>query len=466
MFNFKPKSNAQTGSITLFVLMLGIVFTITVGGIVTVSTLEYTNTNRTQSHEQALNFAEAGINYYKWHLAHDPGDYTDGTGEPGPYLHEYQLGGETGYFSLEITPPEEGSETVTVKSTGWTDQYPSIRRAVEAKFGPVTLTRYSFLHNSNVWFGTGIEVFGEVFSNGGIRMDGINRSTVASSRETYICGIETGCVHSQIRPGVWGHGGPEDLWSYPVSFFDFDSIVTDLSSMRQAAQESGLYLGPSGGYGYQLIFNSNGTVSVYRVTSARNQRGWEVERGCVNLYQEIRQQSLVGNYPLADNKIIYVEDQVWVNGEVNGQTSVVAARLPVDSYQTDIWINGNINYLERNGEHNLGLIAQNDIIFAEDIPQVFNIDAAMLAQNGRVMRHHYNYRRCAHTNKATRLELHIYGSVISNLKSYWNFSGPGGPTSGFTKREIIYNQDAANVPPPYFPNTGQIQLLSWDETDG
>ena len=42
----------------------------------------------------ALQIAEAGANYYRWHLAHAPTDYADGTGATGctpcgPYVHNY-----------------------------------------------------------------------------------------------------------------------------------------------------------------------------------------------------------------------------------------------------------------------------------------------------------------------------------------------------------------------------------------
>ena len=40
--------------------------------------------------EQALQIAEAGVNYYQWHLAQFPTDYKDGTGSAGPYVHAFQ----------------------------------------------------------------------------------------------------------------------------------------------------------------------------------------------------------------------------------------------------------------------------------------------------------------------------------------------------------------------------------------
>ncbi len=453
----------SSGNISVFVLVIGVVFSLVIGGLVVFSGVEYTNTRRSESFHNALSIAEAGVNYYRWHLAHEPDDYQDGTGQPGPYEHDYNdpESDVTGKFSLEIVPPEEGSEIVTIKSTGWTDRFPLVRRTVTARYGPEPLTKFSFLHNSNVWFGSGLTVYGEVFSNGGIRFDGVNQSVVQSSRDTYTCGSETGCSPAQTRPGVWGGGGPSGLWEFPVPQFDFDGVVTDFNAMRAAAQANGVYLAPSSNWGYHMVFRSDGTVDIYEVTSAGNRRGWSVEEGCENLYQRIISQSLIGSYDLDDNKIIYAEDTVWVEGDVRGNTTVVAARLPVGTYTTDMWINDNVEYSTLDGSDNLGLIAQNNIYYARNIPNDFVINAAMMAQAGRIMRHYYNY--CESTSYARRDTLTIFGSVISNQKSYWNYSNYSGLLSGFYYRDITFNQQSATSPSPYFPSTSNVTILSWEE---
>src|SRR6202167_1941239 len=73
--------------------------------------------------EEALQIAEAGADYYQWHLALFPTDYEDGTGKAGPYVHAY-VDATTeqviGYYSLTITPPSVGSTIVTIQSKGWT----------------------------------------------------------------------------------------------------------------------------------------------------------------------------------------------------------------------------------------------------------------------------------------------------------------------------------------------------------
>jgi len=66
--------------------------------------------------KRLLAIAEAGIEYYRWHLNHAPKDYYDGTNQPGLYIHNFydRLGNLIGTFNLEITPPPVGSTIVKV----------------------------------------------------------------------------------------------------------------------------------------------------------------------------------------------------------------------------------------------------------------------------------------------------------------------------------------------------------------
>ena len=71
--------------------------------------------------ERAFELAEAGIEYYRWHLAHVSDDFQDGTGGPGPYVHDFKdsSGVVIGRYSLNIAPPQSGSTVVAVESTGY-----------------------------------------------------------------------------------------------------------------------------------------------------------------------------------------------------------------------------------------------------------------------------------------------------------------------------------------------------------
>ncbi|OGG08915.1 hypothetical protein A2154_02945 [Candidatus Gottesmanbacteria bacterium RBG_16_43_7] len=457
----------HSGGVSILVLILGVTISIIISGLVLTASTLVSNSQRNEAFEKSLSLAQAGIEYYRWHLAHDQNDLTDGTGGPGPYIHTISDpgGNSLGSFSLQISPPPEGSRIVTLTSQGWVHNHPEIKRTIVAKFGIPALTKYSFVNNSNMWFGDKDEIIGPVYSTGGIRMDGTHDSTVESARSTYTCGLETGCDPSEEKPGVWGSGGPQELWRFPSSPIDYDSISLSYTDIKSQAQTNGLYLIPSGSYGYHIIFDANGTYSVYRITNMRSKEGWSVEGGCEDLFQEVRSETFVGTYAIAAKPVIFAEDYLFVEGTINGKVTAVAAKFPLDTNSMNIWILNNLVYSAKDGSSNLGLIAQNDIIFALDIPNEFEIDGALFAHKGKVIRH--NYKECHNYPHAVRSQFILYGSIISNLKSYWSYGqGPGyegGPTSGFVHRDLIYSPDLYEEPPSFFPTLTNWDFISWEE---
>lgn len=456
----------RQGGASIMVLTFGTVASLVLGGMIILTSTEYLSANRQAAREQALAIAESGAHYYRWHLAHAPDDFTDGTGGAGPYVHAYKdpQGNVVGYYSLEIVPPSSGYTTTSIFSTGWSVDYPSIRRTVRVRFGIPSLARYSFLHNANVWFGQGLTVHGRALSNGGIRQDGVNDSIIQSARDTYTCGSETGCSPPQMRNGVWGYGGPDTLWEFPVPPVDFDSISVDFAGMRTAAQHDNTYWGSTSSPGYRVVFEDDGEVLIYRVTATNYYRGYDTDTSCTNLYQRITGQSLLRTYSLAEKSIFFFEDTVWVEGVVNGKATVVAAKFPIDTSNEDMWINGNITYESPTMDNKLGLIAQRNIYFAKDLPSNFRIEAAMLAQKGKIIRHNYAVSGCGSYSDAMRNNLTIYGAVISNQKSYWNW-GSSPVVSGFSTRDVSYDSNLYLTPPPYFPSSGDYEVISWDEVE-
>jgi hypothetical protein len=455
---------SNKGSITAPLLIISAAFIVVIYGLVFLLTNQFNTVQRQSAFDQSLYVAEAGIQYYRWHLAHSPNDFWDGNGEgsEGPYEHIYKdnQGKEVGVFSLQIASPENGSSIVEITSTAWTNQNPEIKRTITASYGAPSLTKYSFLSNASSWYGQGITVHGQIHSNNGIRMDGINTSIVSSSQETYQCGSETGCSPTQSMPGVWGSGPNSSLWVFPQPPIDFDAVFFDLANMRDNAIDSGLYLDDSEASGYHLVFRSDGTVDVYTVTETYSHHGYAVYEGCRRLNHRIRTEILLDTYSVEDNLIIFIEDDIWVDGVINGKVTVAAAEFPLQSNNTNIIINDNLIYLAKDDNHALGLIAHNDIILGRDIPNDFEIDGALMAQNGKVLRHGF-FWWCGATSNAVRDSLTIYGSILSNQKSYWNFGS--GPTSGFRTREITYDANLLYEPPPYFPTDGEYEFISWEE---
>lgn len=465
------KKTSSKGIITPALLVITGAFMVVIYGLILVLTTQLDFSHRQVAGEQALGIAEAGVNYYRWHLAHDPIDFQDGTGQPGPYIHTYTdpEGQEIGSYSLEITPPSNGSSIVTIKSTGWTNQFPNVKRTITAQYGKSSFARYAFLLNASSWYGTGSVTNGEIHSNNGIRMDGTNNGIVSSARTTYMCGSETGCQPPTQRPGVWGSGGSQALWRYPVPSIDFDAVSFDFTQMRSAAQSSGLYL-PSGNWrGYHLLFQSNGQVIVRRVTATSNVQGYRVpgeglgaegQGGCRNRAMNISAEQNVGTYNLADRPIIFSEEDLWIEGTVRGRVTVVSASFPTASGNNNIWIRNNIQYTNMDGSDSLGVIAQNDVLLARDLPNQFRMDGAYMAQKGQVIRFGF-LNNCGDHSNSIRQKLTLNGAIISYNKSYWNYNTP--LESGFIERELNYDTHLLYAPPPYFPVAGEYEFISWKE---
>ncbi|OGM28298.1 hypothetical protein A2801_02465 [Candidatus Woesebacteria bacterium RIFCSPHIGHO2_01_FULL_41_10] len=458
----KKKKLIWLGSVTPALLVLTGAFLVVIYALLFLLAAQLEFSNRQVLSEQSLSIAESGVNYYRWHLAHAPDDFQDGTGGAGPYLHDFTdpEGNIVGQYSLEVIAPQDGSSIVTIRSTGHSNVNPSITRTIEAQYGQPSLARYSFLQHAASWYGSGITVNGDVHSNTGIRMDGTNTARVTSAQEQYTCGSETGCSPATYMPGVWGAGGDTGLWEYPVPQVPFSLIQFNFDDMQQNAINDGLYLEASGARGYHLVFSSNGTVNVRRVTNTNYYYGYESDDGCQRRYQRITGETSIGTYNVDDIPIIFAEDHLWVEGTVNGRITVVAARFPTASNEMNIWIRNNLLYAAYDGTNSLGLIAQHDIYFVRDIPNNFQVDAALMAQGGKIIRHGY-FSWCQGTTQAIKDSLTINGAVISFEKSYWNFGS--GPTSGFITRTINYDGNLLFMPPPYFPVSGEYEFISWKE---
>ncbi|MFA5349555.1 MAG: hypothetical protein WC309_04305 [Candidatus Paceibacterota bacterium] len=481
----------QKGSTLVLVMVFSIVFLTILGGVVSLVIGQSKTSQKRASWDMALHIAEAGANYYKWHLSHSPEDFCDGTEQGslgcqvapyGPFEHEYKdpEGNIVGKFSLIITPATTCCSATIIESRGWTLQFPSFDRIVKIWWGKPSLARYAFLTNANVWFGQEEELKGLFHANGGIRMDGDQNSLSTSGKDKYICGPEHGCTKTTCKspcswktegcecPGIWGEGegSEKGLWSFPASILDFELIRRDLNLLQEKAEEAELYYGPSGSkyYGYHIKFLSTGQYSVYKVSRLKpSVWGWD---GSSWRYEsnDIDRETLLGTYNLPiDCAPIYFEDNVWIDGDISGRITVVAAQLPeAPSSMKKIVIHGNINYMDDNSA--LGLISQSDILIPLYSADRLEIKAALLAQNGRVMRYDYpKWSYEPYKTYAIREYIETYGSIITN--KMWTFSWTDGEetVSGYEETEMSYNPTLVYNPPPYFPAYGDYEVFRWEE---
>lgn len=452
----------QQGVILIYEILVTFIFSVVMVAILATGNLQIRALRSSVNREQALQIAEAGVNYYQWHLSHFPTDYQDGTGGPGPYVHDY-VDRDTqvvlGQFSLLITPPPTGSTVVTIQSTGYTLTNPNQKRVVTTRYGIPSLAQFAFLTNESVWIGDTENVSGKLHANNGIRFDGTGNAPIESAKQTYTCPSWQGSPCPATKPGIWGAApqSTKNFWKFPVPAIDFSSVTADLANIKSGAQTSGLYLPPSSAQGYSLVFNSNNTVTVYKVTSLRAHRtGWDVNGVAHNEDLDYNSRALQFTQNLPANGLIFIEDRTWVEGAVSGRVLVAAGRLPYNpSTAPSILIPNNILYAAKDGTVSLGLVAQKDILVTYYAPTTLEIDAALIAQNGSVQRYYFSGN--------IKTSITTYGSLMTFGVWTWSWvNGSGQIVSGYTNTNTVYDANLLYAPPPNFPLSAQgYQQISW-----
>jgi Tfp pilus assembly protein PilX len=204
--------------------------------------------------QKALNIAEAGINYYLWHLSHNATDFRDGKTTPaspdpqlgyGPYVHNYVDDNTdvTGTYTLWISPQGNGSSIMKVRSIGKVSGT-NFTRTVEAQIGAPSFASYAVVSDNALWFGANEQANGPVHSNQGVRMDGQSTGEVSSARATYTPSVSVGGDGSS-HPGVWCSPSvvtpincntrPKDTWIYPTTSIDYNQVSNSLCTMKKVA---------------------------------------------------------------------------------------------------------------------------------------------------------------------------------------------------------------------------------------
>jgi hypothetical protein len=464
----------RAGQIAVEMLFLAALVVILISGFVSLAASFLQLSVRAENKLQAFAIAEAGIDYYRWHLVYAPHDFQDGTGHAGPYTHTYYdgNGNQIGQFVLTITAPPAGSTIVTVKSAGTVFADSSIQKVLQVKFGLASFAQFAWVMNDNVFFGASAQVFGTIYSNAGVHFDGVAHNLVESALTTY-----TDPDSGQNEWAVYTDGPPADPQpptalststsavflagrSLGVPAVDFAGITADLASIKAQAQASGTYFASSTVFGYDLALATT-SYTVYKVTAliappnnctnALNQTGW----GTWSIKTET--QFATGTIP--QNGDMFFEDNLWVRGHVNGvRVTIASGRFPVNpATYSNISLTSSTVYANFNGSDTIALISQNNINIGLMSDDNMVIDAALMAQNGWTGRYYYS-NNCGST--WTRTSLTTLGIMGTNLRSAFAYGGG----SGYAARTYNYDNNFLYAPPPSFPlTTSQYTLISWQE---
>jgi len=476
----------KKGLVLVNTIVFGTIATILIIGLTSWFGVTIKGSRNLNNREQAFHIAEAGIEYYRWHLAHDQDDYKDGQTTNGPYTHDFfnKDGQKIGEFMLNITPPASGSTVVTIQSTGKVEADSSISRTIKAQLAIPSFAKFSVIADADMRFGEGTEIFGPIHSNGGVRFDGVAHNVVSSSKQTYDDPDHTG----NNEYGVHTHRSPADPLppatvptrsdvfeagrEFPVPAVDFDGIISDLSTIKTKAQSDGRYFAASGYSGYLVEFLTNDTFNLYTVRSL-----FSPHSSCTNYLSQddwgswsIDSTSLLGTYTNPTNGLIFIEDNVWVSGQINNaRITLAAGRFPdTPSNRRSITINNDLKYTNYDGSDVISLIAQNNINIGLVSEEDLQIDAALIAQHGRVGRYYYIGPYNSDGNKPGCSPNDIKSIITLNgmigSKNRYGFAYTDG--NGYTTRSINYDANLLYSPPPDFPLTSdRYEVISWEEVE-
>ena len=439
---FRTLRDNQQGFLLPAVLTFMIAMAILSGAVLEVVLNNFNVVGNNQDSQQAFNIAEAGVNYYLWHLSHSSTDFKDGKTTPatpdptlgyGPYVHDYidSNSVKQGTFTLWIKP-QTGSTIATVRAIGQAKGSGRIR-TIQAQIGAPSFASYAVASDSALWFGSTESASGPVHSNAGVRMDGASDSEISSANVTYTPSrANGGCSTSNCsHPGVWcdtsvttpvaclgrdtSNWFPNSSSNPPAAAVDFNQVSSSLCTMKKVAlnnfaatacsttpsTRTSSYIpqlsstfDATKGYVIELYNNVSNTpvYDLYKVSGENDTKTTATSA------LGIAAGTLVASgVSVPSSGVIFTEDNVWVMNKpglkFDGRVTVASGRLATNN-STNIILAGPLVYASKNGSDAIGLVAENSVYVAPYAPSgssgfgsgtfQFEVDAAVLAENGEV----------------------------------------------------------------------------------
>jgi len=338
----------------------------------------------------------------------------------------------TGLYSYTVTNMSAGLGALpefTVLSTGSDD---GAVRQVRAVMTPETFSHFQWFINSqapDTWFETGDNFEGPVYINGHLRVDGdpwFGSNVTATGNY-----IEAPNSHPTFTAGYQTNA--------PV--IEFPTNATIYTSIRNNA---GLNLPQLAGNGsrYEVVLGKDGNLGTLSYRSYRSSSG----------YSGWTDRSISGL-----GGAIWFGSTVWVEGTIDGELTI--------GCENQIWITNDVLYADStpgNGpdpgcDDILGLVALNETYVKDTVPNQTDceIHGILMSLNRRFEVENWN-------NPPAHGTLTIWGGVIADQAWRTGTYVQGEARSGYN-RNWHYDPRMLRLFPPYFPLTGDMMIISWEE---
>jgi hypothetical protein len=333
-----------------------------------------------------------------------------------------------GTFTVAVT--DIGANQVKMVSTG---TFFGTQRVVACVLQPSSFSRYTYYSTTDQsgFWGGGDTIWGPFHCNNTLNVAYFNGgSPVFMQRATSL-------------NGIWNYNG-----AHPVFKGGYDSGVNvelpgNFNALKTAASTGGKWLQMAGNQPVFIEFLANGDVK-WRIDGNTDWTGggWTTE-------------------PLtsfAPNGAVWVqENNLHIKGVLNGRVTVGAKKT--------VWIDGDLTYAAdpRAGYSDdlLGLCAD-EKLYISDVPanrgpnNQFTLMGSIFSRTDGLWAENYNSRPVE--GKMTTV-----GGQISKVGGYTGTFSGTTITHGFTPGGTYYDDRLLNDAPPFFPTTGNFEVVSWFE---
>jgi len=310
--------------------------------------------------------------------------FTIVSSQPDPYqnmVHD-RFGELLGEYTLHVNVLEESGGMVEVTSEGRLHGQNKTVQVIRAIFDKASSLEHVIMADKNIYLDAHMNITGSVMSNGGVRADTMTGSWIQSAQSTF--SYDNGNI---TENGVFGTGGGESFWQFPVSAFHMNDFTDMWSELYEIAKNDGtlyraynyrnspsfpwwigapnpctsvdfLQQGGNGQCGMGIRFFPNGTYRVYKLFRSQFQSPQatqvEIQPFPNSLFWSGNSDDIPANFfprnydaPLSNNDffnssealpigsaknipengVIFFENtHVWVGGETPSRVTVVAAR--------------------------------------------------------------------------------------------------------------------------------------------
>jgi hypothetical protein len=443
--------------------------------------------SRDKAYTESLGVAEAGLNQYLWMVAsgvscQDNNFIIAGNTGPDPHKQTVSLSDSDsnvkGTYTMQVTPPSASDSRITITVTGRAEDPVDTPRTITATVGRPSFSEYVLLVDDAVNIGGPIDRqwWGRTHSNTQVEIETANiNDFISCTNRTY--GGHPGVYSTDAA--VTAHANSVRFWQCPVNEVDFNTVTADFSHYRDMASGDYemAYVTPSpstAAHGWYIKLLPGKMFQVARVTAELEQYNYVngLNRGGYLTYG-----TLSAAKPYPTNGVIFVNDNVWVEGTgLTGRVTIAASgQFNGNGKTASINVVGDLKYAQKDGTVKVGLIAQENVKipmyapigkagtmgsnWTSNVGTVdMEIDAALIAQTGK------EFVNSNGTTGPRRGLLTIYGSVSSYLTPYrCSIASNNVDYAGFGRGANSYDAFLLHEPPPSFPTVGSYQVLEWRE---